>query len=94
MMYMMNKQLSVYLSNYLVDVDIGKVFVKALIQGEICSALNHTDGTCTWDRSNKTVTTPEDTELERQKVIKDAALYKDEYSAQVSTKERQKKQEY
>ena len=35
MAVMMNKQLSIYLSNYLVDAGMGKVFVKALIQGEI-----------------------------------------------------------
>ena len=35
MVAMMNKKLSVYLSNYLVDAGMGKVFVKALIQGEI-----------------------------------------------------------
>ena len=59
---MMNKQLSVYLSNYLVDAGMGKVFVKALIQGEICPDLNHAAGACTWDRIKKTVTTPEDAE--------------------------------
>ena len=35
MVAMMNKQLSVYLSNYLVDSGMGKVFVKALIKGAI-----------------------------------------------------------
>ena len=44
MVAMMNKQLSVYLSNYLVDAGMGKVFVNALIQGEICPALNHATG--------------------------------------------------
>ena len=64
MVSMMNKQLSVYLSNSLVDAGMGKVFVKALIQGEIFSALNHADGTCTWYSSKKTVTTPKYTEQE------------------------------
>ena len=58
MVAMTNKQLSVYLSNYIVDAGIGKLFVKALIQGAILPALNHSSGTCTWDSSNKTVTTP------------------------------------
>ena len=62
MVAMMNKKFSVYLSNYLVDAGMGKVFVKALIQGEICPALNHDAGTCTWGSSKKTVTTPEDAE--------------------------------
>ena len=53
MVAIMNKQLSVYLSNYLVDAGMGKLFVKALIQGEIFPALNHSDGTCTWDSSKK-----------------------------------------
>ena len=44
MVTMMNKQLLVYLSNYLVDAGMGKVFVKALIQGAICPTLNHTAG--------------------------------------------------
>ena len=57
---MMNKKLSVYLSNYLVDAGTGKIFVNALIKGAICPALNHADGICTWYSSNKTVTTPED----------------------------------
>ena len=60
--FMMNKQLSVYLSNYLFDADMGKVFVKAIIQGEIYPALNHAAGTFTWDIINKTFTTPEDAE--------------------------------
>ena len=62
MVAMMNKQLSVYLSKYLVDAGMDKVFVKELIQGEIFPALNHAAGTCTWDSSKKTVTTPEDAE--------------------------------
>ena len=70
---MMNKQLSVYLSNYLVDAGMGKVFVKALIQGEIFPELNHAAGACTWDISKKTVTTPEDSEQECQQVLKDVA---------------------
>ena len=69
MFAMMNKQLSVYLSNYLVDDGMGKVFVKAIIQGEICPDLNHSAGTCTWDSSNKAVTTPEDTQREQHQVI-------------------------
>ena len=77
MVTMMNKQLSVYLSNYLVDSGMGKVFVKALIQGAICPALNHTAGDCTWDNSKKTFTTLEDAERERQQVIEDEAWYKD-----------------
>ena len=47
MFAMMNKPLSVYLSNYLVDAGMGKLFVKALIQGSICPSLNHAAGTCT-----------------------------------------------
>ena len=71
-----------------------KVFVKALIQGEICPALNHDAGTCTWGSSKKTVTTPDDAEREQQKMIEDAAWYKDEYGVHMSTKGRQKKKEY
>ena len=77
MVSMMNKQLSVYLSNYLVDAGMGEVFVKALIQGEICPALNHAAGNCTRERSNKTVTTTENAEQERQQVLEDVAWYKD-----------------
>ena len=73
---------------------MGKVFVKALIKGAICPALNHSAGACTWDSSKKTVTTPEYSERERQQVLKDAAWYKDEYGAHMSTKGRQKKKEY
>ena len=62
MVAMMNKQLSVYLSKYIVDSGMGKVFVTALIQVAICLALNHDDGTCTWYSSKKIVTTPEDAE--------------------------------
>ena len=69
---------------------MGKVFVKALIQGEICTVLNHTAGAYTWDSSKKTVATPEDAERERQQVIEDAAWYKYEYGAHMSTKGRQK----
>ena len=65
MVSMMNKQISVYLSNYLVDAGMGKVFVKALIQGAVCPALNHASIACTCHSSNKTVTTPEDPERER-----------------------------
>ena len=60
MVAMMNKQLLVYLSNYIVDAGMGKVFVNALIQGENFLALNHADGNCTWGRSKETATTPED----------------------------------
>ena len=91
MVPMMNKQLSVYLSKYLVDAGMGKVFVKAIIQGAICLALNHAAGTCTWYSIKKTVTTPEDDERERQKVLEDAAWYKDEYGAPMSTKGRENK---
>ena len=94
MVAMTKKQLSFYLSNYLVDAGMGKIFVKALIQGEIFPALNHSAGTCTWDSTNKTVTTTEDSELERQQVLEDAAWYTYEYSAHMSTKGRQKKKEY
>ena len=62
MVAMIIKQLSVFLSNYLVDAGMGDVFVNALIQGEICLALNHASGNCTWERNKKTVTTPEDAE--------------------------------
>ena len=86
MVAMMNKQLSVYLSKYLVDAGMGKLFVKALIQGEICPALNYAAGTCTWDSSNKKVTTPEDDERERQQVLEEATWYKYEYSAHMRTK--------
>ena len=58
----MNKKLLVYLSKYLVDAGMGKVFVKALIQGEIFRALNHAAVACTWESSKKKVTTPEDAE--------------------------------
>ena len=91
---MMNNQLSVYLSNYLVDAGMGKVFVKVLIQGAIFPSLNHAAGSCTWDSSKKTVITPEDAELERQQVLEDAARYKYEYGAHMSTKGRQNKKEY
>ena len=94
MVAMMNKQLSVYLSNYLVDDGMGKVFLKALIQGAIFPDLNHAADTCTWESRKKTVTTPEDDEQERQQVLKDAAWYKYEYGAHMSTKGRQKKKEY
>ena len=77
MVALINKKLSVYLSNYIVDTGMGKVFVKALIQGEICPALNHAAGACTWDRIKKTVTTPDDAEQEQQQVIEDEAWYKD-----------------
>ena len=60
--------------------------MKALIKGAIFPALNHSTGTCTWDSNTKTVTTPEDDEQERQQVLKDAAWYKDEYSAHMSNK--------
>ena len=70
---------------------MNKVFLKALIQGAIFPALNHYDGTCTWDSSKKTVTTLEDAERERQQVPKDAAWYKDEYGVHMSIKGRQKK---
>ena len=86
MVAMMNKKLSLYLSNYPVDAGLVKVFVKALIQGAICLALNHDADTCTWDSSHKTVSTPEDAERERQQVLKDAPWYKDEYGAHMSTK--------
>ena len=56
MVSMMNKQLLVYLSNYLVDAGMGKVFVKALIEGEIFPSINHAAGTCIWDSSKKSVT--------------------------------------
>ena len=55
---MMNKQLLVYLSKYIVDTGMGKVFVKELIQGAICLNLNHAASTCTWDSTKKTFTTP------------------------------------
>ena len=70
---------------------MGKVFVKALIQGEIWLDLNHAAGACTWDISKKTVTTPEDAEREWQQVLEDVAWYIDEYGAQMSTKGLQKK---
>ena len=73
---------------------MGKVFVKALFHVEICPALNHAAGTCTWEISKKTVTPPEDAERERQQVIEDAPWYKYEYSAHMSTKGRQKRKEY
>ena len=57
-----NKKLSVYLSNYIFEAGIGKVFVNALIQGAIFPTLNHAAGTFTWDSSNKTFTTQEDSE--------------------------------
>ena len=66
MVSMMNKQLSVYLSSYLVHAGMGKVFLKAILQGAIFLALNHDVGAFTWDISKKIVTTPEDAELERQ----------------------------
>ena len=50
---MTNKQLSVYLSNYIVDPGMGKVIVNALIQGEIFPALNHAAGTFIWDSNKK-----------------------------------------
>ena len=71
-----------------------KVFVNALIRGAICLALNHASSTCTWDSNNNTVTTPGGSKRERQQVLKDAAWYKDEYSAHMSTKGRQNKKEY
>ena len=73
MVAMMNKQLSVYLSKYLADAGMGKVFVKALIQGAICPALKHDYGACTWDIRKKTVTTPEDSERKHQQVLEEAA---------------------
>ena len=73
---------------------MGKLFVKALIQGAICPDLNHAAGACTWYRRKKTFTTPEDAEWERHQVLEDAAWYKDEYGAHMSTKGRQKKKEY
>ena len=73
---------------------MGKVFVKALIQGSIFPALIHAAGTCTWYSSKKTVSKPEDAERERQQVLEDAAWYKDEYGAHMSTRGRQKKKEY
>ena len=91
MVSIINKRLSVYLSNYLVYSGMGKVFVKELIQGAIFPDLNYAGGTCTQDSSNKTVDTPEDGERERHQVLKDSAWYKDEYSANMSTKGRQKK---
>ena len=47
MVSMINKQLSVYLSSYLVDAGMGKVFLKALIQGAIFLSLNHDVGAFT-----------------------------------------------
>ena len=91
MVAMMNKQLSVYPSKYLVDAGMGKVFVNALIQGAICPDLNHAAGTCTLDSYKKTVNTPEDAEQERKQVLEAAAWYKDDYGAHMSTKGRQKK---
>ena len=64
MVVIMNKQISVYLPKYLVDAGMGKVFVNALIQEAIFPALNHAAGTCTWESSKETVTTPEDAERE------------------------------
>ena len=66
MVAMTNKKLSVFLYNYNVDAGMGKVLLKALIQGENFPALNHAAGTCTWESSKKTVTTPEDAERERK----------------------------
>ena len=91
---MINKQLSVYLSNYLVDAGIGKVFVNTIIQGAIFLALNYATGTCTGGSNKKTVTTPDDAEQERWQVLEDAAWYKYEYGAHMSTKGRHKKKEY
>ena len=70
---------------------MGKVFLKALSQGAIWPALNHAAGTCTWDSSKKTVTTPEGDERERQQVFEYVSWYKDEYGDQISTKGQQKK---
>ena len=91
MAIMMNKQLSLYLSNYFFDAGMGKVFVKSLIQGEIFPPLNHAAGTCKWDSNKKKFTTSDDPERERQQVLKDVSWYKDEYASRMSTKGRQKK---
>ena len=90
----MNKQLLVYLSNYLVDACMGKVFVKALIQGAVFPALNHAVGTCTWEISKKKVTISENAKQERHQVLEDVAWYKDEYGAHMSTKGRKNEKEY
>ena len=94
MVDMMNKQLQVYLSKYLVDSGMNKVFLKALIQGSIFPSLNHAAGACTWGNRKKTVTTLQDAEREQQQVLQDASWYKDEYGAHMTTKGRQKKKEY
>ena len=94
MVAMINKQLSVYLSNYLVDAGMSKVFVKARVHGAILPALNHGAGDFKRGSSKKTVTTPEDDELERPQVLREAAWYKYEYGSHMSTKGRQNKKEY
>ena len=68
-----------------------KLFVNALIRGEFWPALNHAAGICTWDSSKKTFITPEYDEREWQLMLDDAAWYKDEYGARMSTKGKQKK---
>ena len=70
MVAMMNKKLSLYLSNYPVDAGMVKVFVKAIIQGEIFPALDHAAGTFTWFSSKKMVTTPEDSERYQHPTVK------------------------
>ena len=69
MVAMMNKQLLIYLSKYLVDAGMDRIFVKALIQEAIFPDLNHVAGTCTWDSNKKTVTTPKYAERERKQVL-------------------------
>ena len=73
---------------------MGKVFVKALFHVEICPALNHAAGTCTWEISKKKVTISENAKQERHQVLEDVAWYKYEYSTPISTKRRQKKKWY
>ena len=95
MVLMMEKNIVAYLTHYLEDVGMDKVFVKELLKESCDPSLFHSAAQCTWDKDKCILSTPEDKEREKEKALEDAAWYKDKFGEFMdSPKKKKGKQTY
>ena len=67
------KQTVVVLMNYLVEQGLDKTFVTKLVKRAICPDMFHNIQAYKWDKATMTITTHQDNENEKQKMIELAA---------------------
>ena len=95
MVAIMNKQLPVYLTVYLDNLEMDQDFIRKLLTRAFCPASMYEINSCQWDKETKVLTTPGEKEEQKNSAdIESAAWYRDKVGEHMVDNKKKSKRPY